>query len=140
MFKPKIDKAALILGMERGDKARDLAVTRGKRRNIDPVRLLRMFRPFFPKPAGVAGIYFLQAGESGPVKIGMAGDIWKRVRALQLAHYEDLHIRGHIADWRWGNYAWAEQVLHARFVQHRIRGEWFSPAKEITSLWKGEQA
>lgn len=39
-------------------------------------------------------IYFIQAGESGPIKIGVALDPCKRLAELQTGHYEGLRIIG----------------------------------------------
>lgn len=65
-------------------------------------------------------IYFIRAGEDGPVKIGWAVDPKQRLAALQTAHHEKLLIL-RVID---GEQA-EEQELHRRFSQHRIRGEWF---------------
>lgn len=81
----------------------------------------------------VEGVYFIQAGDSGPVKIGRSDDAGKRLAALQTAHYEELHLRlvCRINDSkntedsaRFGR-ALSERALHTIFSQHHIRGEWF---------------
>lgn len=65
-------------------------------------------------------VYLIRAGECGPVKIGYAADPQSRLYELQVAHYEKLHLlrmwHGHVAE---------ERMLHARFSDQHIRGEWF---------------
>lgn len=68
-------------------------------------------------------VYFIQAGETGPVKIGIADDVAERLRALQTAHWELLHVR-HVFD---GGAA-KERAFHERYKAHRLRGEWFDAA------------
>jgi hypothetical protein len=65
-------------------------------------------------------VYFIRAGEGGPVKIGTAIDVRARFSTLQTGHYERLtlirQVEGAEAQERW---------LHAQFDTLRIRGEWF---------------
>ncbi len=67
-------------------------------------------------------LYFIQAGESGPIKIGLAGDPQHRLRGLQTAHYESLRL---LAERPGGPELEAD--LHARFAAGRLSGEWFRP-------------
>lgn len=71
-------------------------------------------------------VYFIQAGDAGPVKIGMAVSPANRLRDLQIAHYEDLTLRrlfeGHAAE---------EALLHVHFAHLHIRGEWYRPDPAI---------
>lgn len=63
-------------------------------------------------------VYFIQAGEAGPVKIGTTRDPQKRLRMLQCAHPDVLELRLAVPE--------ADEVLfHQRFSHLRIRGEWF---------------
>ena len=65
-------------------------------------------------------IYFIGAGKRGPIKIGVAGDPRKRLKTLQVAHYERLALLLTIrADDE------LERVLHKRFKRGHLRGEWF---------------
>lgn len=76
----------------------------------------------------VEGVYFIQAGNSGPVKIGRSDDVRKRLAALQTAHYEKLHLRLVCrinASENAGDFGRTERALHTIFSQHHIRGEWF---------------
>lgn len=65
-------------------------------------------------------VYFIQAGEAGPVKIGTADDPTTRLRELQCGNHAVLTIirtteggRSH------------EAGAHKAFAKQRIRGEWF---------------
>lgn len=65
-------------------------------------------------------VYFLQAGESGPVKIGRTGKIDDRFKALQTGHYEQLRVVRKII-----GQPSIERWAHRTFSSLRIRGEWF---------------
>lgn len=95
-------------------------------------------RPYFelpperrPRAAGKV-VYFVQAGEGGPVKIGVSGDVEARVRSLQVAHAAELKVIGT----RPGT-ARDEARLHAELAEHRIRGEWFNPTAAVLAAATG---
>jgi Meiotically Up-regulated Gene 113 (MUG113) protein len=67
-------------------------------------------------------VYFIQAGEGGPLKVGIAFDVNARLRSLQTASPFDLRLLGSVPGARR-----AEEALHHIFAPHRLRGEWFSP-------------
>lgn len=67
-------------------------------------------------------VYFIQAGLSGPIKIGQANNVTKRMLSLQGANHEQLHLLATIPA-----HDTLEPFLHARFAANRIRGEWFDP-------------
>jgi hypothetical protein len=73
-------------------------------------------------------VYFVQGVAGGPIKIGISRDVERRRTELQRVERQPLRvlatIEGTMAD---------ESALHARFVAHRLRGEWFSPAPELLS-------
>lgn len=72
-----------------------------------------------PRPTGVT--YFIQAVAGGPIKIGVtSGDPDARAKALQVGNPHRLRVVAVIAD------ATAERVLHKRFADWRLMGEWFS--------------
>lgn len=83
------------------------------------------------KQSEPSGIYFIQAGTSGPIKIGISDNIQTRLTVLQTAHFLELrliaHCQGTNAD---------EKELHDRFNHLRMRGEWFCPAKELVDYAK----
>lgn len=86
---------------------------------IDEAESLRDFR------SGQV-VYFIQAGATGPIKIGIACDIHRRHFELQNQHYEELRL---LATTTGG--LRLERELHRRFAEHRIRGEWFAPHPRI---------
>lgn len=76
----------------------------------------------------LGSVYFIQAGEDGPVKIGWTGAaIAKRLGALQPGNWLDLRIIGSIPN----QIIDTEAAWHERFAEHRIRSEWFAPAPEL---------
>lgn len=65
-------------------------------------------------------VYFIQAGENGPVKIGRSRDVLGRVRTLQTAHPQPLSVLRVIDGDRT-----VERWLHDQFAPFHERGEWF---------------
>lgn len=72
----------------------------------------------------VTVIYFIRA--SAAVKIGMAKDAHRRLMVLQTSHPETLTL---VATCPGGRVL--ESEYHARFAEHRLRGEWFAPHPDI---------
>lgn len=77
-------------------------------------------------------IYFIQAGEDGPVKIGYtkrAEGVKRRLTTFQTSHAETLRLlgshEGTLED---------EKELHRQFSNRRVRGEWFEPDSLILHL------
>jgi hypothetical protein len=75
-------------------------------------------------------IYFIQAGENGPIKIGYTEKpIKERLSQLQMANHLELkllwHIKGSLEK---------EKIIHNHFKEERLRGEWFNPAKKILTF------
>ena len=77
--------------------------------------------PFYRQSPGF--VYFIQAGEGGPIKIGYSSDPRVRAGDLQTAHHEQLRLLCTTP----GDMA-LEAKLHKRFKRSRIRGEWFRPS------------
>jgi hypothetical protein len=78
-------------------------------------------------------VYFVQAGEGGPIKIGWTGgDPKARMRDLQTGNPYPLSMLGHVP----GSGA-DEAELHDRFRHLRMVGEWFKPAPEIVAFLAG---
>lgn len=69
-------------------------------------------------------IYFIRSPNA--VKIGMAKDPHRRLMVLQTSHPDELEL---VATCEGGRALEAE--YHARFAEHRVRGEWFQPASPI---------
>lgn len=75
--------------------------------------------PFGSRPTK-GHIYFIQAGEDGPIKIGFSKDPVSRLRTLQTAHTEKLKMLHHQTGTRVD-----EVKLHHKFKSLKIRGEWY---------------
>jgi hypothetical protein len=65
-------------------------------------------------------VYFIQAGENGPVKIGHSRVPQLRLESFQLGHYEKLHLIRVVDGGRQ-----EERWFHTVFSGLRVRGEWF---------------
>lgn len=79
-------------------------------------------------------VYVLQAGASGPLKIGC---VWRvkrlpaRISALQTGSAEPLYLRRLIATRAEDH---LEVELHDRFAEWRLEGEWFAPAPSVVEF------
>lgn len=67
-------------------------------------------------------VYFIQAGESGPIKIGLADNVGRRFSALRVNCPLPLSLLGTVEGGRA-----KELELHRKFSDVRTQGEWFSP-------------
>lgn len=67
-------------------------------------------------------VYFVQAGEGGPIKIGVACNVEKRIGKMRVDNAAKLTLLGVIDGGRA-----EEKSLHNRFGDAWIRGEWFRP-------------
>lgn len=72
-------------------------------------------------------MYFIRAGDKGPIKIGSSNTPLNRLRELQTGHSEDLHLLGVIL----AGSSVEEKLLHKKFQYLRQRGEWFIPAEPL---------
>jgi hypothetical protein len=77
--------------------------------------------------AGV--VYFLQAENGGPIKIGFANDLAKRVVGLQTSHPEKLVVLAAAQ----GDPE-IERQVQIGFVALRERGEWFKPHQSLVTF------
>jgi len=71
-------------------------------------------------------VYFIGAGETGPIKIGIARDPQARLSTFQTGHFERLTILALTTGGRE-----LESAYHKRFAEHRKTGEWFTRCPEI---------
>jgi predicted GIY-YIG superfamily endonuclease len=75
-------------------------------------------------------LYFLQAGEDGPIKIGITKNVEKRIKQLEKEAPYEMKI---IATYP-GNRD-VEKMVHRRFIKFRISNirckEWFKPEEEL---------
>jgi len=76
-------------------------------------------------------VYFIQHGKDGPIKIGRStrGRVRKRISSLQIGSPKKLEVL-HIADASPPD----EAILHKKFGQHRLSGEWFFAADEVLAF------
>jgi len=78
-------------------------------------------------------IYFIQAGETGPIKIGVTcGNPLARMANLQTGCPEQLRLVGCAP-----GTAQDERDLHERFAKFRVRGEWFTAGPELVEFILG---
>jgi hypothetical protein len=68
-------------------------------------------------------------------KIGFSGNPKRRVRQLQTATAEVLHLGPQIPGDRS-----LERALHQHFAGHRLKGEWFDDPKSEIYLFLGQMA
>ncbi len=74
-------------------------------------------------------VYFIQAGEGGPVKIGTANDVSHRLAELQAGSAQLLSIIRTIDGGRP-----LEGWLHRHFSHARIRSEWFAFSADMLTI------
>ena len=71
-------------------------------------------------------VYMIRAGEHGPVKIGFAEDVVRRLGKMQADNHERLTVlrifHGSVAE---------EATLHTLFAANALHGEWFSFTKAM---------
>lgn len=79
--------------------------------------------------ADITYIYFLEAGKDGPIKIGFAKDVRKRVKDMQSGNHLPLNVILEIP----GDYL-NEGQFHDLFARHNIRGEWFQRHQDILEV------
>lgn len=72
---------------------------------------------------GRVWVYFIQSGDDGPVKIGVAIDPADRLATLQQGNPTPLRL---LAVYR--GFPFEERQLHEEFAGERLTGEWFRPA------------
>lgn len=74
----------------------------------------------------VRHVYYMQAVNGGPIKIGVAYDPEERLK--QIAHHAAQPIRllaYHVGDFQ------DEAALHKRFSEERLHGEWFADSPRL---------
>ena len=76
-------------------------------------------------------IYFIQAENGGPIKIGTTKDIAGRLKGLQTSTPYLLKVLTLIPGTQR-----REQAIHERLDKYRVRGEWFEDAPEVLELMK----
>lgn len=82
-----------------------------------------------PQQVQVFSVYFIQAGDGGPIKIGCSCNVPMRLSVLQIGNAEPLRTLCTMP----GAYA-EEHRLHDRFKADNIAGEWFRPSADLMSF------
>jgi len=87
------------------------------------------------RPAQLPGpdartVYFVQAIDGGPVKIGVTADVTSRLAGLQVGSPQELCILAVIPAVGRA----CEVELHDRFAESRLHGEWFRPTEDLMTL------
>lgn len=72
-------------------------------------------------------IYFIQSEHGGPIKIGHAEDLAKRLVQIQTSRPDALCVLASVP-----GTVEQERFLHSRFAHLREKGEWFTATKELT--------
>ena len=73
-------------------------------------------------------LYFIRV-KDGPVKIGRAGNVQRRLKHLQIGCPYELILVGtveHGGSWEW--------VFHAKLFRDCIRGEWFEWTRRVERM------
>lgn len=85
-------------------------------------------------------VYFIQAGEGGPIKIGFSLNVKARMAGLQTGRTEKLKLLLTLPGTKVD-----EARLHDKFGRFRIQGEWFKPdpavlkSIEVLRAWKDKK-
>lgn len=80
------------------------------------------------KAVSSGSVYFLQAVDGGPIKIGFTrGKVAKRLKAIQACSPVELVLIGARKDVG----LHVEMALHHRLAADRLHGEWFSPSSVV---------
>jgi len=81
-------------------------------------------------------VYFVQAGESGPVKIGVTQNIEDRVVNLQTGNPEKINVMRALTLRSKEDAFNLESKLHNKFKDVRLNGEWFKYSKYLDDFIK----
>lgn len=71
-------------------------------------------------------VYFVRAGNTGPIKIGVAVNVDNRLKTLQTGNHLELRLVAKIKCRSKADAYSMERNLHKKFKGKHIRGEWFS--------------
>jgi hypothetical protein len=75
-----------------------------------------------PRRLRRTNLYLIQAGQDGPIKIGLAVSVKKRLKQLQTGNHNRLKIVGIVRNCK----PELETSVHRELHNFRINGEWFS--------------
>jgi hypothetical protein len=80
-----------------------------------------------------AALYFVRSGQFGPIKIGVATHVVKRLATLQTGNPEPLMFMTSVCVPASRSYV-EERRVHEVFCGLRIRGEWFRPERSLIEM------
>lgn len=92
--------------------------------------MTRKTRPTVNHRGKLGWIYFIANHADDVVKIGFASDCANRLSDIQTGNHNRLLLETSVPAYRA-----AEQLIHERFAEYRIRGEWFRLVWEIETFW-----
>lgn len=76
------------------------------------------------------GVYFVREGLLGPIKIGYALDVERRLKDLQTGNPRELVLLAVMPE----SNEYEETILHTTFQFCALRGEWYEPHERLTRL------
>lgn len=115
-----------ITRLRRSKAARIVALAQERQARKERRRKSRLATNSAPLTAGV---YFVQQGNDGPIKIGVSGNVDKRIRSLSTSSPLPLRLLAVLPGGRG-----EEQELHKRLAAHRLGGEWFAPVPAVLAV------
>lgn len=94
----------------------------------DPTRCPESKAPrlYAERPPANGFVYFVQMGDSGPIKIGFTINAQRRLDSLQSCNPEQLNLRLAVP-----GSTWDEEEYQGDFRRSRIRGEWYRPTGDL---------
>jgi len=113
-------------------RAADLGLFDNPKNNILLKRVIPdniITSPDFSQYVGKNFVYFIQAAQLGLIKIGFSSNVPKRLLSLKTGCPDDLVILKIIPGGQE-----IERILHKKFADIRVKGEWFSPTKELMAF------
>jgi hypothetical protein len=111
-----------------------------ERRNAELDAAWQRFQPTWERNQRRLGakpmvLYFVQEGDGGPVKIGLATSMARRFKTMQTGNSTKLHLLGCWPTTELDPSAETprevESAIHRQFAHLRLRGEWFAPTDEL---------
>jgi hypothetical protein len=110
-------------------EAQEASMSPGHRQKESREKRRDMLRAGFDPDMRETVIYFIQSEHGGPIKIGRADDLAKRLVNLQTSRPDKLVVLATAP-----GTVQQERDLHARFAAAREKGEWFSPVPDLVQL------
>lgn len=123
-----------VASLVRSEVSKQLAVARQLTATISEEDLVRVETVSEAKAR--KKIYFIQRGTGGPIKIGIAAHVERRLISLQTACAEELKVLAVIDQ----TSEFTERKVHRRFRHLQRGGEWFACEPELLQFIASFQA